>query len=147
MSCACCFFTAPCNWYRVIFGELQIGVLKDSAAFRDAVNLAANITSEPHNYHIFSLIDVEQSRDLPTRHEIATSQRVRLAPSFVIFDGIPQYSLVYSQNNEIMFHVPAPAPAPPGFDHKHAQRIRKQAVGFIMQVGVNGTSACFFFLL
>jgi len=82
---------------------LQIGVLKDSAAFRDAVNLAANITSEPHNYHIFSLIDVEQSRDLPTRHEIATSQRVRLAPSFVFFDGIPQYSLVYSQSNEVMF--------------------------------------------
>ena len=37
-----------------MFVELQIGVLKDSAAFRDAVNLAANITSEPHNYHLIN---------------------------------------------------------------------------------------------
>ena len=34
-----------------MFGKFQIGVLKDSAAFRDAVNLAANITSEL-NHHL-----------------------------------------------------------------------------------------------
>jgi len=42
-------FTAPITDTEFfIFGELQIGVLKDSAAFRDAVNLAANITGEPY---------------------------------------------------------------------------------------------------
>ena len=48
------FFIAPItDTELIIFGELQIGVLKDSAAFRDAVNLAANITSEPYiiNYY------------------------------------------------------------------------------------------------
>lgn len=43
------FFAVPItDTVLIILGELQIGVLKDSAAFRDAVNLAANITSEPH---------------------------------------------------------------------------------------------------
>ena len=45
----CCFVNLPihkaCSFSACLL-ELQIGVLRDSAAFQDAVNLAANITSK-----------------------------------------------------------------------------------------------------
>ena len=76
----------------ITFGELQIGVLKDSAAFRDAVNLAANITSESHNDHM-SLTNIERLRKLLPGMKSP-------APSLVVFlEGIQQCFLVYIQNN------------------------------------------------